>query len=134
MSDKCVAGCKIYSGHERYHHKNCPYYPESFSRRFDQLQAENEQCDDVIESLQWDIDEYLKGTLEATLRTENKRFRAENKQLRVALKSVCSRCQRETVLQALKGAAKPDDNLPKFKDIIGLYAERDDKDGKKEEG
>lgn len=64
------------------------------------LQAENEQREGVIESLQWDIDNYLKGTLEAQLK-------AENKQLREALKTVCSRCQRlETVQQATKGAAK----------------------------
>ena len=36
----CVAGCRIYSGNERKHHKHCPHYPESFSRRFDELQAE----------------------------------------------------------------------------------------------
>ncbi len=44
------------------------------SECYGQLQAENEQRDGVIESLEWDIDEYLKGTLEATLRAENKQL------------------------------------------------------------
>ncbi len=38
--NKCVAGCKVYDGNETYHHKDCPFYPESFSERFDQLQTE----------------------------------------------------------------------------------------------
>ena len=36
---KCVAGCKAYNGFETYHHKDCPYYAESFSKRFDQSQS-----------------------------------------------------------------------------------------------
>lgn len=38
---KCILGCKVFSGNETYHHKDCPHYPESFSKRFDLLQAEN---------------------------------------------------------------------------------------------
>jgi hypothetical protein len=38
--DLCIPGCNIFSGHERRHHKHCPYYPESFSKRYDNLEAE----------------------------------------------------------------------------------------------
>ena len=44
----CVAGCRIYSGNERKHHKHCPHYPESFSRRFDELQAENKRLKEIL--------------------------------------------------------------------------------------
>ncbi len=40
---KCVAGCKRYTGHETKHHRACPFYPGSFSKRFDDLQAEIEK-------------------------------------------------------------------------------------------
>jgi len=36
MSDKCEVGCRVYTGFERYHHKDCVYYPESMSRLFDE--------------------------------------------------------------------------------------------------
>lgn len=34
---KCVAGCKHFTGGEIKHHKDCPYYPESFSEMNDNL-------------------------------------------------------------------------------------------------
>jgi hypothetical protein len=34
---KCVAGCIHFTGHEAHHHKDCPYYQDSFSKRFDDL-------------------------------------------------------------------------------------------------
>ena len=37
---KCVSDCKRYTGYETYHHKNCPYYPNSFSERYDKLQED----------------------------------------------------------------------------------------------
>ena len=40
---RCVTGCKVYCDDETYHHKDCPFYPGSFSERFDKLQAENEK-------------------------------------------------------------------------------------------
>jgi len=35
---KCVAGCKTFTGGEKLHHFDCPYYPESISKRFTDLQ------------------------------------------------------------------------------------------------
>ena len=40
----CIAGCQIYSGNERKHHKDCPHYPESFSKRFDILREAAEKA------------------------------------------------------------------------------------------
>lgn len=34
---KCVAGCKHFTGGEIKHHKDCPFYPESFSEMNDNL-------------------------------------------------------------------------------------------------
>lgn len=36
--EKCAAGCKAYTGDEIRHHKDCIFYPESFSKRFDALE------------------------------------------------------------------------------------------------
>lgn len=36
---KCIPGCRIYDHGEIYHHKDCPHYPESFSKRYDNLKA-----------------------------------------------------------------------------------------------
>ena len=35
---KCVAGCKHFTGGEIKHHKDCPYYPQSFSKMYDDLE------------------------------------------------------------------------------------------------
>jgi len=35
---ECVAGCMSYYGGEVKHHKDCPYYPESISKMYDDLQ------------------------------------------------------------------------------------------------
>ena len=41
MSDySCVAGCKIFHGGEIKHHKDCPYYPDSLSQRYDEMKTE----------------------------------------------------------------------------------------------
>ena len=34
---KCVAGCKAYTGGEIKHHPDCPFYPESLSKMYDDL-------------------------------------------------------------------------------------------------
>jgi len=43
---KCIPGCKNFYGGEIEHHKDCPYYPESFTKRMhdeiDRLQQVNE--------------------------------------------------------------------------------------------
>lgn len=35
----CVAGCLDFHGGEKRHHKDCPFYPESFSKMYDDLLA-----------------------------------------------------------------------------------------------
>ena len=34
---ECVPGCTSYDGGEKKHHKDCPYYPDSFTKRYDDL-------------------------------------------------------------------------------------------------
>jgi len=36
---ECVAGCKRYYGGEVRHHKDCPFYPESLSKIYDDMEA-----------------------------------------------------------------------------------------------
>ena len=53
--NKCVAGCKNYTGYETYHHKDCPFYPDSFSERFDKLNSEwqKQQDNSAIGFAEW---------------------------------------------------------------------------------
>jgi len=38
MSDtKCIMGCKHFTGGEIKHHKDCPFYPDSLSKMYDDL-------------------------------------------------------------------------------------------------
>jgi regulator of replication initiation timing len=46
---ECVAGCNVFYGKERKHHKDCPFYPESLSKMFDDLQAENAKLKAKVE-------------------------------------------------------------------------------------
>jgi len=39
---KCVAGCKAFDGGEIKHHKGCDYYPDSLSKKYDELEKQNE--------------------------------------------------------------------------------------------
>ncbi len=41
--EKCIAGCKVYTGEEIKHHKDCPYYPESLSKMYDDLKIKNKK-------------------------------------------------------------------------------------------
>lgn len=36
MENKCVAGCMNYTGGEKKHHPDCPFYPESLTKKYDQ--------------------------------------------------------------------------------------------------
>lgn len=36
---ECVTGCKTFTGGEIKHHKDCPYYPQSMSRIYDEMEA-----------------------------------------------------------------------------------------------
>jgi hypothetical protein len=40
---KCVAGCKAYSGGEMRHHKDCDFYPDSLSKKYDELESQLEK-------------------------------------------------------------------------------------------
>ena len=89
---KCIAGCKIYTGHERYHHKDCPYYPESFSKRFDLLQADNARLRRVIRGA-LEIKSLWMRPLSQTVtiqqRDERKALWIMEKQFDQALKNKC---------------------------------------------
>jgi hypothetical protein len=43
VENKCVAGCKHFYGKEVKHHKDCFYYPESFSKMYDDLEWQQKQ-------------------------------------------------------------------------------------------
>jgi hypothetical protein len=47
---KCVAGCKMYEGGEIRHHKDCVFYPESFSEMYADLQKRIKELEDEIEN------------------------------------------------------------------------------------
>lgn len=40
---KCEAGCKVFYGGERKHHKDCVFYPDSFSEMHDALVKERDE-------------------------------------------------------------------------------------------
>jgi hypothetical protein len=40
----CVAGCMAYTGNEVYHHKDCPFYPQSLSKMYDDLKELRAKC------------------------------------------------------------------------------------------
>ena len=51
MQEKCVAGCRAYTGGEIKHHPDCPFYPESLSKMYDDLVNEKkirEPIDSVL--------------------------------------------------------------------------------------
>lgn len=48
---KCVADCKAYTGGERKHHNDCPYYPESFTKLYDDLKEEVKELKKEIRDL-----------------------------------------------------------------------------------
>lgn len=35
--NKCAAGCKSFEGGERLHHKDCDFYPDSLSKKINEL-------------------------------------------------------------------------------------------------
>lgn len=37
--DKCVSGCKYYAHYETKHHKDCPFYKNSLSEKYDLITA-----------------------------------------------------------------------------------------------
>lgn len=40
QEEECVAGCKSFTGGEIKHHKNCPFYPQSLTRMYDEMETE----------------------------------------------------------------------------------------------
>jgi len=57
--EKCVAGCKVYSGDEIRHHKDCIFYPESFSKRFDLLEKKHNDLRNDISTVITEIQEEI---------------------------------------------------------------------------
>jgi len=53
-----VAGCKVYTGGEIRHHGDCVFYPESLTRKYDELAKENEKlrngCKVVVDGYESD--------------------------------------------------------------------------------
>lgn len=41
----CVMGCKVFTGGEIRHHPDCPFYPESFSRVYDETVEKLKECE-----------------------------------------------------------------------------------------
>jgi len=59
---KCVAGCRTYAGREIKHHKDCPFYPESFTKIYDDLLVEHKRFENDIKRVIVEIDtEILKN-------------------------------------------------------------------------
>lgn len=48
MTEKCIAGCKVFDGGERKHHKDCAFYQQSLSRIMDEQELIIERLKDVI--------------------------------------------------------------------------------------
>jgi hypothetical protein len=70
VSEKqCVAGCKVFTGGERKHHRDCPYYPESLTKIWHDTEAD-----------------YLSEI--ARLTQENERMRRENADLLGSLRDL----------------------------------------------
>lgn len=50
-SERCQAGCKVFTGGEIKHHPDCQYYPESFTKLYDDLTRERDALKEEITSL-----------------------------------------------------------------------------------
>jgi hypothetical protein len=48
---KCVTGCMNYTGGEIRHHKDCPFYPESLSKKYDEMDANQDKWISVKDRL-----------------------------------------------------------------------------------
>ena len=53
---KCVSGCQSFDGGEKKHHKDCPFYPQSLSKKYDDLEKENQKLREIIKGIKklWD--------------------------------------------------------------------------------
>lgn len=67
--ERCEAGCKMFYGGEVRHHEDCVFYPESFTRMYDEQKAKLKSAEEEIE--EW------KGMYEII----SKRERGNNDQL-----------------------------------------------------
>lgn len=45
---QCIAGCKVFDGGERKHHPDCPFYPESLTKIYHDLNVENKTIRDLV--------------------------------------------------------------------------------------
>lgn len=48
LEKKCVPGCKAFYGGEVMHHKDCPYYSDSLSKKYDKLEADKAELLEVL--------------------------------------------------------------------------------------
>ena len=61
---KCVAGCKAFAGGEIKHHKNCYFYPESFSKMYNDLENKHNDLINDISTIAVQIQEdIIKGSI-----------------------------------------------------------------------
>ena len=76
--DKCIAGCKVFTGNERYHHKDCPYYPGSMSELFDEMKAQLQKVEMPNDIKDINFIKWYSGMDESKIRKAFERFKKEN--------------------------------------------------------
>lgn len=62
--ERCEAGCVVYHGGERRHHKDCVFYPESFTRLHDDLVRDHAELRAQNDRLQAALDAALADRLD----------------------------------------------------------------------
>jgi len=85
VESKCVAGCKVYTGGEIRHHGDCVFYPESLTKKYDELAKENEKlrngCKVVVDGYESDGMENM-GTRDEVFYEQCKKALGESKQVK----------------------------------------------------
>ena len=51
VGDECEAGCKVFTGGEIRHHKDCIFYPESRTEMYNNLKIENKKLKEVLKNM-----------------------------------------------------------------------------------
>jgi hypothetical protein len=74
LKNGCEAGCKVFTGGEIRHDKNCQYYPESFTKMYDDLECK-------FKLLNLDFVTQLRGQLKAFCEYIFKHYRVGNEAL-----------------------------------------------------
>ena len=68
---KCIVGCKAFTGGEIYHHKDCPFYPESMSKMFDDAKQQLKEANKQTEEGYKTIEELIDGEARLTQKIED---------------------------------------------------------------